>query len=81
MSESISARHIKTPALVYVRGLRGPTPQIWFEPCPDQEGYWRDRIVAAHPLQGAVMRTLFETRNFKSLASLYPPPVYPLASD
>jgi hypothetical protein len=47
----ITARQVQTPALVYVRSLRGkPSPQVWWEPAGDIDGYWRGRIPAWHLL-------------------------------
>jgi len=75
MSDSIRASAIKTPALVYVRGLRSAEAQIWFEPQGDSD-YWRNRILAAHPLP-----RWFCTLTLQALKEIFPAPTYLRACD
>lgn len=70
----IRAEDVQAPALVYLRGHRGPQAQKWWQPVKDYEGYWRGKILAWHRLDGETAALPFH-----QLAKLFPPP--PMAAD
>jgi hypothetical protein len=60
----------KTPAMfVYVRGLKGPAPELWPEPLPDMSGKER-------PYLAKYELTEEESKlSLDQLKAKYPPPV------
>jgi hypothetical protein len=69
----IHARAVVTPALVYLRGLKGPEPQIWWRPVPDHDGHFRHRILAWHRLDGETAGIPMAVLTKR----IFPPPAMP----
>jgi hypothetical protein len=67
---SIRAAEVQTPALVYLRSMRGPPEaQKWWQPVSDHARYWEGKILAWHPLDGATAGLPFH-----KLREIFPPP-------
>lgn len=74
---AIRAAEVQTPALVYLRGMKGVAEtQIWWQPMMDIEGHFRGRILAWHKLDGEEAGLPFLV-----LKKIYPPPAMPAAAD
>ena len=65
----IDAASIVAPALVYVRTNGRINAEVWREALLDLAGYYKGRIVAAHPLPADQAML-----SIKTLKQIYPPP-------